>query len=142
MPTTYKLPGITAPVSGTQPIYNGSNFTWNEALKGMTRLPENERITTNIVKAARMMDEVRKFLGDKPISVTSWYRPVHVNQAVGGATQSTHILGIAVDFNVRGMKPSEVYQKLEPYWGARGGLASSNTFTHLDCRGYKARWRY
>lgn len=139
---TVKLPGITRPVKGSDPIYLGSAFNWGEATKDLTRIPENESITVNIVKAARMMDAVRKFLGDKPITVNSWYRPPAVNKAVGGASQSTHIQGIAVDFTVKGMTPWEVHAKLEPWWGDRGGVASANSFTHLDCRGYKARWRY
>lgn len=142
MTKAVKLPGISKLVTANQAIYLGSNFTWGEATKNLTRIPENENITVRIVRMARVMDEVRKYLGDKPISVTSWYRPSAVNRAVGGASQSQHLNGGAVDFNVAGMTPAQVYAKLEPWWGNRGGLASAAGFTHIDIRGSRARWRY
>ena len=138
----FKLPGLSAPVKVTDPIYTGSKFTWNEATKSMSRLPINSTHAANIIKVARVMDEVRTLLGNKRISVTSWYRPPAVNRAVGGASNSMHIQGLAVDFNVQGMTPQQVYARLEPWWGQRGGLASASNFTHIDARGYKARWRY
>lgn len=63
-------------------------------------------------------------------------------KAVGGASQSRHLVGDAVDFVVVGLHPSEVYSRLDLWWGNRGGLASSSVFTHLDVRGYEARWSY
>jgi len=47
-----------------------------------------------------------------------------------------------VDFVVSGISPPQVNRQLEPWWGDRGGLASVSCFTHIDARGYKARWSY
>lgn len=122
------------------PIIPGGNFAWGEATKNGTRLPENERITNNIIKMAARMQEVRDRLGDRSITVTSWYRPPAVNRAIGGASRSTHIQGHGVDFVVAGLSPQEVQRQLDPFW--RGGLGYGRTFTHLDNRGYRARWNY
>jgi uncharacterized protein YcbK (DUF882 family) len=99
-------------------------------------------VTTNIIKVAKVLEEVRELFGGKPIIVTSWYRPAKINKAVGGVSNSRHILGDAVDFQVKGVHPTEVQKKLDSWYGSRGGLASATTFTHIDTRGYKARWRY
>jgi hypothetical protein len=123
-------------------IIEGGNFSWGEATKGGTRIPVNKQVVGNIIKIARVMEEVRSYLGNRPITVTSWYRDPRTNRAVGGASHSRHILGDGVDFQVKGVHPSEVYSKLNNWWGSRGGLASSNSFTHIDARGYKARWTY
>ena len=84
--------------------------------------------------------------GGRRIQINSWYRDPITNKAVGGASQSRHMAGDAVDFLVvEGagyLNPFDVYGRLDPWWGNRGGLASSSLFTHIDVRGYKARWHY
>lgn len=120
-------------------IPNG-NFTWSEATRGGTRIPADEKIVDNIIIAAKNMEEIRKYFGNKPILITSWYRDPQSNALVGGVKDSVHMQGLAIDFNVSGIKPSEVYSKLDSYWGARGGLGKYSGFTHVDSRGTKARW--
>ncbi|MDB9313495.1 D-Ala-D-Ala carboxypeptidase family metallohydrolase [Spirulina sp. CS-785/01] len=121
-------------------IVSGGNFTWSEATKGGSRLPVNAGVTNQIMTMAKRMDEVRSKLGDRPITITSWYRPPRVNRAVGGARNSSHLRGHGVDFVVSGMSPREVQRELDPWWN--GGLGYGRTFTHLDNRGYRARWNY
>lgn len=118
------------------------NFTWEEATKGGTRLPPNQEIEQRIVRMANALEEVRSLFGDKPIAITSWYRPPSVNRSVGGAKYSRHLHGDAVDFTVQGVAPLEVYARLDPWWGNRGGLGKHCAFTHIDLRGNKARWDY
>lgn len=141
-PTPYMtLPGGLK-VSTATLIVPGGHFTWGEATKGLTRKPENEKVVHNIIRAARAMEEIRRKFGDRPVTVNSWYRPPSVNRAVGGASSSRHLTGEAVDFTVQGISPSDVQRLMEQWWGAKGGLASARNFTHMDVRGYKARWRY
>lgn len=135
-----EVPGITLPVEIDQPIYKGSNFTWSEATKVGGRVSANETITANIIRLARKLDEVRELFGGNPIFITSWYRPPFVNRKVGGGSNSQHLNGGAVDFCVEGFTPSEVQVELEDKW--EGGMGYGRTFTHLDIRGYRARWRY
>jgi hypothetical protein len=139
-----KVPGLSNPVYLNDPIDRdyAPNFTWNEATHGGQRIPEDAQVTQNLIRVARALQEVRDLLGGRSISINSWYRPPSVNRAVGGARYSRHIEGDAVDFKVAGMHPYDVYDQLNGWWGARGGLASSSIFTHIDCRGHYARWSY
>jgi len=118
------------------------HFTWAEATRNGTRLPEHEENGRAIVHVAHALEGVRVKLGNRKIFVTSWYRPPAVNRAVGGAAGSRHVVGDAVDFAVHGMTPAEVFEALDDWWGGRGGLAYGVGFTHIDMRGYRARWTY
>lgn len=79
----------------------------------------------NIINTAKKMDEVKDLL-KKDISVHVWIRPNKVNcpgdkndlgdynKAIGGASKSTHIDGLAVDFHCVGNSVDEIYDILEP----------------------------
>lgn len=136
------LPGYRSHFYLGDPILPGGNFTWAEATKNGQRIPVNKSVVDRVLSIADVMQEVREVLGCRPIMVTSWYRDPVTNRRVGGASRSQHIGGGALDFKVKGLHPSEVQRQLDPWWGSRGGLASASTFTHIDNRGYRARWRY
>jgi hypothetical protein len=51
-----------------------------------------------LIDLAEVMEQVRSALGDKPITITSGYRCPELNAAVGGATNSAHLYGLACDF--------------------------------------------
>ena len=137
-----KISGISAPVPVNQAVYVGSNFTWSELTKGGSRLPADAEVTVRLVKLARYLDGVRAFLGNKPMTITSGYRPEAVNKAVGGASRSRHVQGDAADFRVAGMSEVEVFNKLKGYHKT-GGLAVGNGFVHIDLRpGPPVRWHY
>ncbi|NET39315.1 MAG: DUF882 domain-containing protein [Cyanothece sp. SIO1E1] len=137
-----RLPGYRSTFYLSDPILKGGNFTWAEATKNGTRIPTSKSIVQYILRIADTMQDVREVLGNRPITVTSWYRDPVTNRRIGGARRSRHLTGGAVDFKVSGMPPSEVQRRLNRWWGSRGGLASARTFTHIDNRGYRARWRY
>jgi hypothetical protein len=118
------------------------HFTWGEATHGGTRIPESQSVVYGIVRVAKALEDIRHLYGGRSISINSWYRPPAINRAVGGARYSRHLQGDAVDFNVAGVHPHDVYKRLDGWWGNRGGLASSSAFTHIDIRGYRARWSY
>lgn len=138
----FELPGFESTFYLSAPIHKNGNFTWAEATKNGTRIPVNQNIVENILAIADVMDEVRELFGNRPITVTSWYRDPVTNRRVGGSSRSRHMVGDAVDFVIQGIRPSEVQRRLDPWWGSRGGLASASSFTHIDKRGYRARWNY
>ena len=76
--------------------------------------------------------------------MTSWLRPPAANKIVGGVSNSQHLLGWAVDIQIKGYLPRDVATALDATWG--GGLGDSLTFTHLDMRHLmgrtRARWDY
>lgn len=137
-----KLPGYTSLFLLSNPVVPGGNFTWAEVTKNGTRIPVSKDVVDGIIKIANVMEEVRSYLGDKPVTINSWYRDPVTNRRVGGASRSRHLTGDAIDFVVKGIPPSEVNKMLNSWWGSKGGLASASSFTHIDARGYKARWSY
>jgi hypothetical protein len=122
-------------------IPNGS-FTWADATHGGTRMPPDQTTVNAIIRIARMAQEARDRIG-RPFRITSWYRPPEVNRQVGGASASRHIVGDAIDFYCDGLTGDQLYWALDPWWP--GGLGRYTNFpylSHLDARGYRARWRH
>lgn len=140
------------PILWTNQYNTRGNFTWAEALhvgqydNGMHpkgyREPHKSAVIDGIVRVAKVMEDIRKMYGNKPIQVNSWYRDPAYNSAIGGASMSRHMEGDAVDFVVPGVSCFDVYARLDSWWGSKGGLASSSKFTHIDVRGYWSRWDY
>ena len=80
-----------------------NHFTLEEAIrsstaerKGIDNSPSQTNID-NMVTAAAGMERIRGMLG-YPIQVDSWYRCPELNEAVGGAKESSHMDGYAIDF--------------------------------------------
>ena len=55
-------------------------------------------VMQNLDTLAHGLEQVRSYLGNKPMYVTSGYRSQAVNHAVGGALLSAHMQGWAADF--------------------------------------------
>lgn len=78
-------------------------------------------------------------LGSVPIWVTSGYRcPVHNSRLSGAAANSQHMYNTAADIQVS-VAPAAVANAAETIFGD-GGLGRYSSFTHVDVRGYHARW--
>ena len=88
-----------------------------------------------------LMAELEKIRGvwGRPIVINSGYRTKTYNQQCGGAKASQHLTANAVDITVQGVAPSKVYAKLDAMYPNQG-LGKYAGFTHLDLRGYRARW--
>lgn len=84
------------------------------------------------------LENIRAVWG-RPIVINSGYRTKTYNQQCGGVKASQHLTANAVDFNVQGIAPSKVYAKLDAMYPNQG-LGKYAGFTHLDLRGYRARW--
>ena len=69
--------------------------------------PENIRLNALNI-AEKIMDPLREFI-KKPVLINSWYRSPEYNKKVGGAKNSQHTTGEAVDFIVKGMSIEEIY---------------------------------
>lgn len=67
------------------------------ARRGLDNTPTPDALA-NLRKTAQGLEAVRVVLGGAPIIISSGYRSVGVNFAVGGAKASQHMTGEAVDF--------------------------------------------
>ena len=79
------------------------------------------------------------------IVITSGYRSPEYNKSVGGAKDSMHCSGKAIDVHVPNVSPIKVAAwVLDNYSFVNGvGLDVYKGYTHLDCRdGIKAYWSY
>jgi hypothetical protein len=80
----------------------------NAAIRlGVDMTPPPAVVACLTLLAVNSLEPLRAHLG-KPIRITSGYRPVALNQAIGGARNSQHVLGQAADIQVDGMTPLEV----------------------------------
>lgn len=78
----------------------------------------------------------------KPIIVHSAYRCPEKNAAVGGVSQSQHMLGNAADINIPGLTVQEMYDaamQVPAFKGGGIGVYDTN-FIHVDVRHNIARW--
>ena len=113
------------------------DFTWNEFLIKQTEKP-NLRILLNLKIIADVLQRHRGIL-KKPITITSGWRSESYNKKIGGAANSYHVQGLAVDFVVKDYTPQEVQKRLDPIHN--GGMEYAPTWTHIDARGKKARFK-
>lgn len=73
------------------------------AREGIDNTP-SQSILQNMIFAATKLQLVRDYL-DEPLRVTSWYRCPELNKAVGGAADSAHMYGYAIDCHVDSTSP-------------------------------------
>lgn len=90
-------------------------------------------VVENLKRLAAFLEDVREYLGGRVIMVNSAYRSPAVNAAIGGKKTSQHLLGLAADIRVQGMKPAEVVNAL-----MKSGLEYDqlilefNSWTHIS----------
>lgn len=87
-----------------------------------------------------VLQKIRTHFG-KSITITSAYRTPPKNKAVGGQTYSQHLYGKAADIKVKGVAPKKVAEYAEKLLSNKGGIGTYGTFTHIDVRQTKARWK-
>lgn len=90
-------------------------FTFLELIKtdtGLNNIPAQMDYVENLVLLSQLLDEIRELYG-APIVVTSAYRDVHVNMAVGGVANSLHRLGRAADIRPNIYPANEYYYNFQ-----------------------------
>lgn len=91
-------------------------------------------------KLVNLLQNIRNHFG-KPIIINSAYRTHNYNKKIGGATSSQHCLGTAADIVVKGISPIDVARYVESIQPTTGGIGLYKTFTHVDVRSNRARWK-
>jgi len=98
-------------------------------------------VMENIFKLSDQLQILRDIYGS--IHINSAYRCESHNESIGSNSTSQHILGKAADITAE-LTPGELADVIEEDIQNKivkfGGLGRYSTFTHVDIRGYKARW--
>ncbi len=138
-------------------------FKWGEALwlpsLSTYHVPSEQEIK-NITETCLKLDLFRKHL-NKPFIINCWIRPTKVNDinkkyngvnynklpTINGATLSSHIPGLAIDFSVKGMTVDQAMALIEPKLtefqmsAERNGSAVKRNWLHLQNRQVGDCWR-
>lgn len=96
----------------------GQFFTWAELTRsseavrqGISNAPTPDHYRRLGLLTTRVLDPLRLAV-DRPVNVTSGYRSVAVNQAIGGADSSQHMVGEAVDLKVKGYSALDLARRI------------------------------
>jgi uncharacterized protein YcbK (DUF882 family) len=100
----------------------------------------------NVQKLASQLQILRNNI-NKPITINSGYRSPEHNKAIGGVSNSQHILGKAADIKVKGISTRILAALIEDLINdgdmLQGGIGIYDTFVHYDvAKGKKRRWDY
>lgn len=87
-----------------------------------------------------ILQKIRTHFG-KSVTITSAYRTPTKNKACGGSPYSQHLYGRAADVKISGVAPKKVAAYAETLLKNKGGIGTYSTFTHIDVRSTKARWK-
>ena len=97
---------------------------------------------------AAFLERARTAFGNKPVIITSGYRPPAINRAVGGASSSEHLYNAAgvgaVDWYIQGADIYAVQDWCVKHWPYSTGLGAPKGFIHTGIRAGKPRltWPY
>lgn len=112
-----------------------------------TKYPK-EWVASRLKPLCMWLEELRAWLGSKPITVVSGYRTPAYNRKIGGAKGSLHMQGLAADIKVKGVSPAKVAQVADILQSDGLGLYAPPKHTpgwvHVDRRRVlgmrRARW--
>lgn len=124
---------------------------------GDKKLSENFRVRefrckdgSNVIFVDTELVELLQKIRDhfnRPVTITSAYRTVSHNKAVGGSPKSQHLYGMAADIQVADTPPEFVAQYAETLLSGRGGIGlypkkagRAKGWVHVDVRKNKSRW--
>lgn len=103
-----------------------------------------DKYHSNIVMMANEMEVIRRLFGGRSVFISSGFRSRDDNKRVGGSSKSYHLIGLAVDFKIRGYSVVFVYLWLYILMllglVKRGGLGLYKSHVHYDVRGSIVVW--
>lgn len=86
-------------------------FSQTAARLGVDNTPNDEQLA-NLVRLCETLLEPARLMLEVPLHVDSGFRSPHINQLVGGASNSAHMEGRAADVLPIGMGLQEAFDKL------------------------------
>jgi len=114
--------------------FNLDEFTASETAlrRGIDNTP-GPAITEKLRMLAATLEQVRTLLGGNAIRISSGFRCLELNRAIGSGDLSAHTLGYAVDFTCPGFgTPKEVANKIAESSIKVDQLIYEGTWVHLS----------
>ena len=114
--------------------FNLNEFTASETAtrKGIDNTPPPV-VTEKLRMLAATLEQVRSLLGNNSIRISSGFRCLALNRAIGSGDLSAHTLGYAVDFTCPGFgTPKEVANKIAESPIKFDQLIYEGTWIHLS----------
>lgn len=141
--TPFYVDGLADPLYQEDPVIPGGNIYWSEICRNGERNLDNFYQVQWTRELCEILEECRTYFGNKPIRITSAYRPPAINRAVGGSSQSYHLYdrAAAVDFYIDGVPDQEVYDYLRSFQKYGVAISYKDFFIHLDT-GPNRTWQY
>ncbi|MEW2624968.1 D-Ala-D-Ala carboxypeptidase family metallohydrolase [Streptomyces sp. NPDC048106] len=90
-------------------------------------------VKENLRRLMYKLEAVRKKAGNSSITINSGFRSIAHNAAVGGASNSMHVYGVAADIVVSGYSTLQTYRIAETC-GFSGLEAYTHSWQHVDSR--------
>jgi hypothetical protein len=74
--------------------------------RGMYNTPNATELQNMQTLSEQIFEPIRCALGDKPLKITSFFRSIALNRAIGGSSTSQHCKGQAMDIDADGSHTS------------------------------------
>jgi hypothetical protein len=142
-PTTKVSPKSPFETRLTPNIQVGEFALWQEA----RRFHHQYQVDTAL-ELAQFLEKARAAFGNKPVVITSGFRPAAINRSVGGASGSEHLFNApgvgAVDWYIKGVNVKTVQDWCVRNWPYSTGLGAPKGFIHTGIRKGRPRitWDY
>ena len=97
-----------------------THISYKESTRTDTHLPnipDDQQVVNMIVTANRVFEPVREYF-NKPIAISSFFRSKEVNKKIGGAKNSQHLLGKAIDMDAQvlgGLGNKDIFEYIYKY---------------------------
>lgn len=106
-------------------------FSETAARRGIDNTPP-AAVVEVLRRTAQNLELVRDLLGDVAIRVTSGFRCLALNRAIGSKDTSAHVRGLAVDFVAPGFgSPAAICRKIDDSLLSFDQLIHEHTWVHI-----------
>lgn len=105
--------------------HDGSGFSGGRVSATQTK--------ENVRRLMYKLEAIRRKSGNRAITINSGFRSISYNRAVGGASNSMHLYGVAADIVVSGQSTRSTYRIAETC-GYSGLEAYTHSWQHVDSR--------